>query len=75
MELVCKMDNISVIKVTRVVILSMYVTLFEILNVVTTEHVFCTLTALEEKNKESVAAKKSQLQLKHIKSASVISKN
>ena len=34
-----------------------------------------TLTALEEKNKESVATRKSQLQLKHIKLASIISKN
>ena len=35
-ELVFKMDNISVIKVTRVAIVSMYVTLTEILKVVTT---------------------------------------
>ena len=35
-ELVCEMDNISVIKVTRVVIVSTYVTLTEILKVVTT---------------------------------------
>ena len=35
-ELVCKMNNISVIKVTQVVIVSMYVTLTEILKVVTT---------------------------------------
>ena len=35
-ELVCKMDIISVIKVTRVVIVSMYVRLAEILKVVTT---------------------------------------
>ena len=31
------MDNISVTKVTRVVIVSMYVTLIEILNVITTQ--------------------------------------
>ena len=35
-ELVCKMDIISVIKVTRVVIFSMYMRLTEILKVVTT---------------------------------------
>ena len=46
------MNNIFVIKVTRVVIVSMYVTLTEILNVVT--DFYNTLTALEEKNKESV---------------------
>ena len=34
-ELVFKMDNISVIKATRVVIVSMYVTLTEILKVFT----------------------------------------
>ena len=51
------MDNISVTKVTRVVIVSMYVTLTEILNVATT-CINNTLTALEEKNKESVVTKK-----------------
>ena len=35
-ELVCRMDNIAVIKVTQVVTVSIYVTLTEILKVVTT---------------------------------------
>ena len=48
-ELVCKMDNISVIKVTRVVIVSKYC--YNSCN---------TLMAFEEKSKESVETKKSQ---------------
>ena len=52
----------------------LYVTLTEIVNVVTT-CITNTLMVLEGKNKESVATKKSQVQLKRIKSASVISKN
>ena len=60
LELVCKMDNISVRKVAWVIIISMYVTLTETLNVVTTR-----ITALEKKNNnKSVATKNSQLQLK-----------
>ena len=72
-ELVRKMNIISVIKVTRVVIVSMYVRLAEIFKNCYNLH--NTLTALKEKNKEAMATKKSQVQLKHIKLASVISRN
>ena len=67
------MDIISVIKVTWVFIVSMYVRLTEIFK--SFYNLDNTVTALKEKNKESVATKKSQLQLKHIKSVSIISKN
>ena len=59
------MENISVF------IVSIYVTLPEIFKC--WYNLYDTLTALEKKNKESVATKKSQLQLKYIKSASLIS--
>ena len=48
-ELVCKMDNISIIKVNRVVIISMYVTFTETLK--SSYNLYNnTLTASEEKN-------------------------
>ena len=63
LELVYKMNNISVRKVASVVIVSMYVTLTEAFKCCYDS--YNTLTALEKKNNnKSVAIKKSQLQLK-----------